>query len=183
MGCFSTDCLLNRQEEEIRMNVLLCAATLEASIRQEIEAVTQQAPGELQPFWEVIGKFQVGFELLVDRAQYTDVDTGRYPGVDSAALLGSDETWQKIQRDFAAVPEKTISSLTALWMIQALVEKSGQFYQQAAANSAHPSARLFFSSLAETKNMLRRRVDGLMRVVYNEIWAEIGFAPFTLGKN
>jgi len=165
------------------MNVLLCAATLEASIRQEIEAVIQTAPGELQPFWSAIGKFHVEFELLLDRAQYTDVDSSRYPGVDSVALLGSDDAWQKLLRDFAAVPDKTISSLTALWMTHTLVEKSGQFYQQAAANSPHPTTRLFFSSLAETKNMLRRRVDGLMRVLYNEIWAEIGFAPFLLGKD
>lgn len=165
------------------MNVLLCAATMEASIRQEIEAVIRQAPGELQPFWEAIGKFQVEFELLLDRAQYINVDSGRYPMVDSAALLGSDDAWQKIRQNFAIVSDKNISSLTALWMTYALVEKSGQFYQQAAANSAHPSTRLFFGSLAETKNMLRRRIDGLMRVLYNEIWAEIGFAPFLLGKD
>ncbi|MDR3591895.1 MAG: hypothetical protein P4N41_19750 [Negativicutes bacterium] len=165
------------------MNVLLCAATLEASIRQEMEAVIQQAPDELQPFLAAVGKFQAGFELLLDRAQYTDVDAGRYPGVDSAALLGGDEVWQKILRDFSAATEKNLFSLTALWMTQALVEKSGQFYQQAAANSAHPATRLFFASLAETKHMLRRRVDGLMRVIYNSVWAEIGFAPFLLGKD
>lgn len=165
------------------MNVLLFAATLEASIRQEIEAVTRQAPDELQPFLTVLGKFQVEFELLLDRAQYTNVDVGRYPGVDLAALLGTDDAWQKILRDFAAAAEKKVTSLTALWMVQALVEKSGQLYHQAGANSAHPSTRLFFASLAETKNMLRRRIDGLMRVMYNEIWADIGFAPVLLGKD
>lgn len=165
------------------MTVLQYAATLEASIRQEIELIIRQAPNELQPFLTAVGKFQVEFELLIDRAQYTNVDKSRYPEVDPAVLLGSDDNWQKITRDFAAVTGNSAPNLATLWMAQALMAKSGQLYQQAAANSAHPATRLFFSSLAETKNMLVRRIDGLTRVVYNEVWAELGFAPFLLGKD
>ena len=165
------------------MNVMHCAAMLEASIRQEIEATTGQAPGELQPFLAAVGKFQGEFELLLDRAQYTDIDTGRYPEVEAMTLLGNDGDWQEVLQQIGPLGEKALAALTTIWMIQALVEKSGQFYQQAALNSAHPSTRLFFRSLTEIKGMLRRRVDGLLRVLYNQVWSDIGFAPVLLGKD
>lgn len=165
------------------MEQLGFAAAMEASIRQEIEHFTKQAPSELNALLGIVGKFQVEFELLLDRAQCTDINTGRYPAVDATLLLGSDDDWQVVVQKFAAAQDKTAANLTLLWMIHSLVEKSGQFYQQAGLNSAHPSTRLFMSSLTETKNMLRRRIDGVLRVMYNEIWSDIGFAPVQLGKD
>lgn len=170
-------------ERKIWMDRFHFAASLEASLRKELENVSKQASPELQPFLDMVNKFQVEFELLLDRAQYTNVDTAKYPAVEATGLLGNDATWQKIVQDFGQEKDKSVEDITVLWMLQILMEKSGQFYLQAAANSAHPAARLFFSSMAEAKGMLRRRFDGMLRVLYNETWANLGFAPFILGKD
>lgn len=166
------------------MKVLRFAAALEAQIRQEVEVVMAQAPAELQPLVTAVGSFQAGLELLLDRAQGTDVDTGRYPEVNAAALLGADEVWREAAARLADPgPGKTVPGLASLWYLHALTAKSGEYYHQAALNSAHPATRLFFSSLAEVKAMLRRRLDGVLRALYNAAWAEVGFAPFMLGKD
>jgi len=165
------------------MDQLSFAAAMESGIRQEIEYIGREAPPELKPFLDIVGKFQVEFELLLDRGQCTNIDTGCYPEVDPLVLLGTDSQWQELTRVFGQVAEKSTADLTALWMIQALIEKSGQLYQQASINSAYPATRLFMRSMTEAKSMLRRRIDGLLRVLYNEMWADLGFAPLVLGKD
>lgn len=165
------------------MNSLVCAASLEASIRQELENMGGHLPPTLQPFIEAIHKFQAGFELLLDRAQGVDVNKGKFPPVSARELLGEDDAWQHLTKSFSSAQDKSLTNLTALWMIYTLIEKSTQFYQQASKNSAHPAERLFFGSLAEIKGMLRRRIDSLTRIMYNELWGEVGFAPFILGKD
>ncbi|HMM20496.1 MAG TPA: hypothetical protein PKA10_07130 [Selenomonadales bacterium] len=159
------------------------AAAMEASIRQELERFMESAPQELQAALTMIGRFQAEFELLLDRAQLTNVDAGSYPEVNGEFLLGADSSWQQLAGDFGVVRDKTAANLTVLWAVHALMEKSGQFYQQAALNSAHPATRLLMASLGEVKSMARRRVDGLLRVIYNEVWADVGFAPSKLGKD
>ncbi len=165
------------------MQVFQFAAILEAQIRQEVEVVMAQSPPELQAVVGAVGTFQAGIELLVDRAQYVDVDSGSYPDVNAAALLGPDSVWQEAAARLGTSGESTVVGLASLWFLIVLTEKSGQYYQQAALNSAHPATRLFFSSLAEVKSMLRRRLDGLLRQLYNAAWTQVGFAPFVLGKD
>ncbi len=165
------------------MQVFQFAAILEAQIRQEVEVVMAQSPPELQTVVTAVGTFQAGIELLVDRAQYVDVDSGRYPEVSAAELLGPDSVWQEATAKLGTSGESTVVGLASLWFLIVLTEKSGQYYQQAALNSAHPATRLFFSSLAEVKGMLRRRLDGLLRQLYNAAWTQVGFAPFVLGKD
>jgi hypothetical protein len=165
------------------MQIFQFAAAMEASIRQESERLADHAPDGMESILTAVAAFQAEFELLIDRAQYTKVDTGSYPEVKPAALLGADSAWQGAAGGLKAAATDNIAVLTILWQLYSLVEKSGQFYQQAALNSAHPSTRLYLSSLAEVKGMLRRRLDSLLRVVYNEVWAAVGFAPFILGKD
>ena len=164
------------------MNGFNFAAAMEGTIRQELELISKRSSSQLQPFWEMVSKFQAEFELLLDKAQYTNIDTHSYPVVDASILLGADNVWQEIVYNFGQA-EKNNTDMAVLWMMQAATEKSGQFYIQAAANSAHPSTRIFFSSLAEAKNMLRRRFDKMLRILYNENWGNLGFAPFILGKD
>lgn len=165
------------------MQIFQFAAAMEASIRQETERIADQAPAGMEPVLSAVAAFQAEFELLIDRAQYTNVDTGSYPEINPATLLGADGGWQAAGGPLKTAAGENIAVLTTLWQLSSLVEKSGQFYQQAALNSAHPSSRLYLSSLAEVKVMLRRRLDSLQRVVYNEVWAAVGFAPFVLGKD
>jgi len=159
------------------------AAAMEASIRQEIERLMDFSPQELQPAMAMLGKFQAEFELILDRVQLTNVDVGSYPTIHAENLLGPDSAWQQIAEHFGAAQDKTAANLAVLWAVYALMEKSGQFYQQAALNSPHPSTRLLLASLGEVKSMARRRVDALLRVMYNEVWADVGFAPSKLGKD
>lgn len=165
------------------MQIFQFAAAMEASIRQESERIADQAPAGLEPVLTAVAAFQAEFELLIDRAQYTNVDTGSYPEVLPAALLGADSLWQQSAGSLKTAAGENIAVLTTLWQLSILVERSGQFYQQAALNSAHPATRLYLSSLAEVKGMLRRRLDSLLRVVYNEVWGAVGFAPFMLAKD
>lgn len=165
------------------MQVLRFAASLEAQIRQEVEVVMAQSPPGLQALVTAVGHFQAEIELLLDRAQGTDIDTGRYPEVNAAALLGPDSVWQEAAASVTEATDSPVVGLASMWFLHTLTERSGQFYQQAALNSAHPSTRLFFASLAEVKTMLRRRLDGVLRALYNSAWAEVGFAPFLLGKD
>ncbi len=165
------------------MKTFRFAASLEAQIRQETEAMMAQAPAELQAVVAAVGKFQAEFELLIDRAQYVDVDTGSYPEVKAEALLGPDGVWREATARLGTPGEAMMPGLVSLWFLHTLTEKSGQFYQQAALNSAHPASRLFFGTLAEVKTMLRRRLDALLRQQYNAVWAEVGYAPFVLGKD
>ena len=64
-----------------------------------------------------------------------------------------------------------------------MLDKNTQFYQQASKHSMQPQVRLFFGSVAELKLMLRRRIDGVERVVANQVWKSVGFAPGLLGKD
>jgi len=164
------------------LKTFIFAARLEGQVRREVEALSARAPAEPQAVVGAVAGFQAEFELLVDRAQGADIDRGRFPPVDAGALLGPDNVWQEADggRTAAAAGE---AGLTALWLLYALMDRSGQFYQQAANNSAHPAARLFWGSLAEVKGMMRRRLDGVLRGFYNAAWTEVGYAPFVMGKD
>jgi len=158
------------------------AVALEATIQEEIDNTARLAPKELQPFLVFLARYQVEFQLLLTQAIQADAPHC-YPSVELDALLGTDEAWQEIVQSYGKVLNKTRANLTILWMIMALVERSEQFYQQAGLNADYPSTRLFLRSLAETKAMLRRRIDGLLRVVSNEAWAELGFSLSAMGKD
>lgn len=164
------------------MRVLEFAAAMEASIRQEIEQLTAAAPPELQPVADAVAACQAEFELLIDKIRTVD-DRESYPAIEAQTLLGDEEKWRKVTAGFAACKNKTTGNLVSLWCMYGLVDRACQFYRQAAANSAHPSARLFFSSLAEVKGMLRRRIDAPLRVMHNEVWERVGFAPSIAGKD
>lgn len=165
------------------MDSIKFAVALEASIRQEFEQAISRAPEELVPLLQLLTNVQTQFELILDRAQGTRTDLLQYPAVDTQILLGSDAVWRQVTNDFAKTADKSTADLILLWSVFSLIEKSGQFYQQAVMNSAHPTTRLFIGSLVEVKAILRRRVDAVLRVMYNEVWGTVGFAPFTLGKD
>ncbi|MBP2650059.1 MAG: hypothetical protein H6Q74_884 [Firmicutes bacterium] len=165
------------------MKELRFAVALEASIRKELEDINRQALPELCPVVQIVSKFQAEFELLLDRACSTDVDLGKYPEIDAALLLGSDQDWQQAVKNFSDTNNKALANLTLLWRVLALIENSQQYYQQAALNSPYPLTKLFLSSLTQTKLILRRRLDGVLRAMYNEVWSSVGFAPFVFGKD
>lgn len=158
------------------------ALTLESAINTQIETITGTAAGAM-PVITLINNFQNNFFKLLTIASSIDVDTAKYPPVETAELFGSDTAWQQLahQTNPAAV-ELDMNILAQLWSIFTLIDRSTQFYQQAAANSAHPATRLFFHSLAEAKKIIRGRVAGIIQMLHNHHWGQLGFAPFILGK-
>jgi hypothetical protein len=165
------------------MNSIEFAIIMETSVRQEFENVRREAPAELLPLLNLLLTLQTEYILLLEKAQIINGNTGNYPQPDDTALISSEADWQELVSAFAAVSPKQPLALTTLWMICALSEKSSQFYQQAATNTPYQTTRLFLSSLAQIKNMLKRRINGVMRIMHNDVWGEVGFAPFLLGKD
>lgn len=156
------------------------AIELETAIDHQL-AVHAAAAGTEVAF-ALLHTCQTGFLELLAAAQAIDVDLAAYPPVQEEPLLGAAAAWQQLTVHIQ--PEvSNLQELAAFWSIYAAIDKTVQFYQQAAANSAHPQTRLFFSSLSQVKSMLRRRLAGLIQIYYNHYWGEIGFAPFLLGKD
>ncbi|QDR80651.1 hypothetical protein [Sporomusa termitida] len=157
------------------------ALELETALNNQITLLSANT-GPL-PAMALINKFQENFYALLTVASATDVNIDKYPVVETTGLLGSDSDWQQFtHRDKPATDSVNLPALTALWSVYTLFDRSAQYYQQAAANSAHPATRLFFHSLAETKKMMRRRLAGIIQSLLNHYWGQLGFAPFMLGK-
>lgn len=103
--------------------------------------------------------------------------------VQESRLVGDDAAWKQLEDALTAAPQAAEHSLMLLAMLQTLVDKSGQFYQQAALNAPYPAERLFYSSLAQCKQIQKKKVERLQRVAANHIWGKVGFAPLVLGKD
>jgi hypothetical protein len=158
------------------------ALELETAINKKIDPLLETA--ELFPVITLINSFQQGFFKLLIIAKSIDVDTAKYPVVEASELLGSDTAWQQLA--LQPTPSEVVENmdtLTTLWSICSLIDRSTQYYQQAAANNAHPATRLFFHSLAESKKIIRGRLAGIIHLMYNQYWGQLGFAPFMLGKD
>ncbi|BBB93052.1 MAG TPA: hypothetical protein PKA28_01540 [Methylomusa anaerophila] len=158
------------------------AVLLEKSINKNLEKVRLDVSAELQPIVTLIQQTQsLIFDLLQETSD-VNIDYAKLPEVNLTVLIAADDLWQKAVSSYTDAPPINTDDLIQMWTIYASIEKSAQYYQQASLNSPHPATRLFLSSLSEIKNILRRRVSGVLRMIYNDVWSEVGFAPFVLGK-
>lgn len=116
---------------------------------------------------------QINTVNIISKSDYNDlVET----------LIISNNLWEQATSNIA--DNKTnVKNLTTIWMLISLIDKSAQLYQQAAINSAYPDTKLFYNFVAEFKVSLRKKLDSIMRVLYNDVWAQVGFAPFKLGRD
>lgn len=119
---------------------------------------------------------------LLATANTINIDIAAYPPVNESQLLGADGEWQQVASHNEA-GSASLKLLVMLWTVNTLLDKTAQFYQQAAANNAHPQTRLFFNSLSHIKRILVRRVNSTIQIYCNHYWGELGFAPFMLGKD
>jgi hypothetical protein len=125
-------------------------------------------------------KIERDFLELVKQADTINIDLENYPKIDAEKILGEANILiQKMPEEFS----DTHKNICVLWMVYALIEKSAQYYRQAALNSFHPALKIFMGSLCEVKDILRVRTAACVRIGYNDIWGKIGFAPFVLGKD
>lgn len=158
------------------------ALEIEAAMSNKVTELSGITSLKNSPVISLFENFQKEFlQLLVD-ASKIDVDSHSYPPVNETKLLGSDTTWQTAMGSIDTSADN-INVLLTLWSVYTAIDKSHQFYQQAATNSPHPQTRLFFSSLSHVKKLLRRKLDGVIQIYYNHLWGELGFAPFLLGKD
>jgi hypothetical protein len=159
---------------------LLFAADLEKNILSELSKMAETAPSVLKPALQMLLAAENSWNELFTIAE---IEPREYPEPKAEALAGSDKEWQGIALDLKNTPADNTESLVLFWMLYAFIERTTQYYQQAAANCAYPADRQFFLALAQCKLLLKKRIDGIMRIMYNHAWAEVGFAPFLLGKD
>lgn len=158
----------------------LFAQSLERNILVEVERMSERALPAVAPAFELIVKLQ---HAWVDIFSNIENKEGEYPVLNTVILVGSDKEWQKIMALLGEVECRNTDCLVLISMVYAIIDKALQYYQQAASNTAFPSEQLFFTSLAKYKLLMKKRIDGIVRIIYNHAWSEVGFAPFVLGKN
>lgn len=166
------------------MNVCQYALVLEGEIQQEVIQRIKNGPNNLLPLIETISTFQNRLtDLLIKTVDQKD-SAYHYPDSETiqalVEIIDKDKSKCIISDDIT--PEAITNIYINLSIITNLVEKSLQFYNQAALNSTYEYEKIFFSSIAEIKKVLKRRLDSTLRVVYNSLWSKIGFAPFMFGK-
>lgn len=164
------------------MECLKFALELEKSIQQQIQTLHVNTSEELQTLLNVLLDFETHFCRILSQAQKAQNNVGAYPEIELNQLVGSDKVWKKIEESIPAQPVIP-HDLTTIWAIYNMLEKSAQFYQQSMHNSPYPTTRLFMSSLFEVKKIIKKRIDVILRRMYNQVWEQVGFAPFLLGKD
>jgi len=163
------------------MSTLTFAASMEKSIGINIEKLKDGCSPELCDVLELLAGFQQEYELVLTHAKSLPQEQSP-PELEPSRLLGTDENWRKLTGAFLPDTAPNAQDYTVLWSVHSMLDKNAQFYQQASKQSVQPQLRLFFGSVAELKLMLRRRIDGVERVLANQVWKEVGFAPGLLGK-
>lgn len=138
---------------------------------------------ELKPAFNLLLDVEQKFLTILKDASCNDLHGYTFNIADNIADLTTEKLWAEVLNGFAKeIINMDVRKITALWIAYTLTEKSSQFYSQVSANSAYPSERLFFSSLAEVKNIIKRQLEKMIRISNNRIWSELGFAPFALKK-
>lgn len=162
------------------MECLNFAVALEYDIKKQIQNLHASSTCQTQSLLNLLMKLEDGFCDLLTVAQAVK-NASSYPEIETDSLVGADSMWDKVEEGILSDTNVT-HNLVFMWSIYNLFEKSAQFYQQSMYNSPYPSTRLFFSSLFEVKKMIKRRLDMILRRIYNRVWSKVGFAPFLLGK-
>ncbi|MHC1746328.1 MAG: hypothetical protein AB9895_04305 [Negativicutes bacterium] len=163
------------------MEPMKIACELETALQRQLDLFSGASSPYLTPVLHYLIDIQVEVAESLSAAEYVNVDLAEYPPPgDRLRNTGAD--WKKLVEDKLPLPAET-GDIVILWSIYTAIDRMEQFYRQAALNSVHPLTRAYFTSLAEGKMFLRRRTDGLIRVLYNDIWGKVGFAPFALRKD
>lgn len=163
------------------LKTLQTAISMENSIKKEFENLLKDSPDTtLKPLLKILIESQaLTLQLLYQNRDHAQACKNL--GISDQILFRDDE-WRRVA-NLIDNNSDTQPCLVKLWMILALVDKSSQYYRQSALNSAYQQNKLFLNSIGDIKLIQKRRIDSFLRSIYNIIWAEVGFAPFTLGKD
>ena len=156
------------------------AVKFEEEIVRQLETLKQTDSEEITSILDAVIKAEEKIIKVLKDAQKLDISLDTYKQIGIDKILDKDNAFVDFMKNKDADFLKIFCELTA---ISALIDRSAQFYSQSAANNSNPTLKLFLSSLAQVKNVLRGRLKGCIRSVSNDIWQEVGFAPFALGKD
>ena len=157
------------------------AAAMERAIAVKVQELASDCSAELAALLARVNFSQQAFERLLVQVAGNENAVGELD-IDAAALIGSDGEWAEITSRFQPSTAPVAIDIAALWSLYAMLDKMGQYYLQAAKQVNLPQQRLLFSSLAELKQKLRRRIGAVEQILSNQIWKEVGFPPGLLGK-
>lgn len=163
------------------MESIKIARELETALQRQLDLFSGVSSPYLQPVLRYLLDIQLEFADNLSAAESINVDLAEYPPFGNRLCDISIE-WKQFVEDKLLLPTET-GDIVVLWSVHTALDRMEQFYRQAALNSAHPLTRTYFTSFAEAKMLLRRRTDALIRVLYNDMWGKVGFAPFTLRKD
>lgn len=152
------------------------AAAMEQAIASKLQALGVGCSAELSALLERVTHSQQAFVRLLSE------HAAKEPDLDVAAMIGSDADWAAITSRFQPGTAPAAIDIAALWSVYSMLDKMAQYYLQAAKQVDSPQQRLLFSSLAEIKQKLRRRVGAVEQIQANQIWKQVGFPPGLLGK-
>lgn len=149
------------------------AMELERAITAELEQLKKRIP-ELDGLWELLLILQAEFIQVLQSDETISLETGK--------LTGSEEAWRQVHVHLAGINDAVLQRAIPLWTVHAFLERAVQYYHQAAVNSAYPREKAWYLSLEQIKLIEKRKVGGAVRIIYNQLWGELGFAPFMIGK-
>lgn len=163
------------------MSPLLFAVSMEKSIAGNIEGFRGACSPELQAVLEQLLIFQKEYVEVVSLAEASKSGFNAVD-IDALKLMGKAESWALLLAEFNPEAPPAANDFSILWCVCAMLDKSAQYYQQAARYETQPQMRISLASLAQMKSALRRRISGIERVVANQVWKAVGFAPGILAK-
>lgn len=163
------------------MESLTFSASMENSISEVLQELRGGCSPEINRVLDSLLRFHGEFERLMSEVKELP-ENQPWPELSAADFVGTDEVWRELTGSINPGTSPNTADYATLWCIHALLDKSAQFYQQAARQNLPEPERLFLSSVAELKLMLRRRIDAVERVVANQVWKAVGFPPGLLGR-
>lgn len=163
------------------MDPLDFAVAMENGIIANLDRLKLNCSPVLAPVMEALIRAEQGIVTLVEQARPVR-DGESVPDTELPAILSREEEWGQLQIRFDPAAAPAVLDYTVLWSVRAMLDKSAQYYRQAAKETEPARLRLLLASVAEIKTMLRRRIDGLERIMANQAWKAVGFAPGLLAK-
>lgn len=142
---------------------------LEVALCQRFEDMAFSAPKEVKPIMNLVVEFETRLIKILHNPYKIPQDY--------VEIIGDDRSWTKVFEQAAGLPDKNLAVIL-IWSAVDLTERSIRYYQQASVNCSMPDQRLFFSSIAEMKKIIKKKLDHLLRIIHNEIWQITGYAPY-----
>ena len=158
------------------------ATVMESAVRANIDNLSLTASPAISMLLDIMKSGQDEFHNLMMKASIAESHSALFPEMETEMLIGNEAAWKNASSGLKASDPPNPSDIAILWCVMSMLDKSLQFYKQASHNALQPQTRLFFSSAAELKAILHRRLDGIVRILSNQVWSAVGFPPGVLAK-